>query len=237
MSLSQIWVVGRNQAINLTQTIEVGWQVMQLWDPHYASTFIFSTSDSYRTTGCYVSKCPNTSPGRLETFHVVTNKIIVGKPITKQSVESGEQGVEDVQIYRDPTTGDRWVRIDGEAIGFYPAAVFGDGPLARNADLIRFGGETTGDVPTAEMGSGHFAADGLGKAAFQSRLRYFDLNDRPVSASVIPLAPSKACYTIQLNGPADPETEHGTYLFFGGPGTRHFENPGQDLAQEACGAN
>ena len=130
---------------------------------------------------------------------------------------------------RSQTTGNWWLIVGGEFIGFYPRAAFAGGPLFNNAAYVDFGGETTGILATAEMGSGRFAHEGVKVSAFQSRLQYFDSEYKLRSASVMPVT-SDSCYSILVNAPADPEAEPGTYIYFGGPGTRHFTTP---LADES----
>jgi hypothetical protein len=234
MSLSQIWVVAGDPDNNSLQTVEAGWQVMSLWQSKYSALFVYQTSDNYISTGCYVTKCGGTAPVRPESFVITSNKIIVGKPIPvqTQSTVGGPQGVVEVKWIRNDKTGSWWLKVDGDWVGYYPSAVFNKGPLSNAAAYVDFGGEATGTRATSEMGSGHYAQEGKGYAGFQSRLRYFDIQNKTVGAAVVPSATDDPCYTIVLNAAPPPEDDAGAYFYFGGPGVHHFAQP--PPINEAC---
>ncbi len=231
MSLSQLWVVGIDVASNNLQTVEAGWQVMSLWKTPSATTFVYSTDDNYVNTGCYATRCSSNIPPHPETFHLTSNKIVIGRPVAT----NGPNAVQEIKIFRDPATGDWWIAVDGEWVGFYPKTSFGPGPLSAEASYIDFGGETAGLTPTAEMGSGHYAEEGAGTAAYQNRIRYYNTQDQPRAATLDPIMSDAECYSVSINSPAAPDAGWGTYFFFGGPGTRHFQNgSGHAPAPEAC---
>jgi hypothetical protein len=232
MSLSQIWIVGGDPDSNALQTVEAGWQVMSLWESAYSALFVYQTSDNYISTGCYVTKCGGTAPVRPESFVITSNKIIIGKPIPTQSAVGGPQSVVEVKWIRNAKTGSWWLKVDGEWVGYYPLSVFKPGPLGSAGAYVDFGGEATGARATSEMGSGHYAQEGKGYAGFQSRLRYFDLQNKPVDAKVDPSATDDPCYTIALGTAPPPEDNPGTYFYFGGPGVHHFSKP--PPTSEAC---
>jgi hypothetical protein len=219
MSLSQIWIVGGDGMLKPLQTVEAGWQVLSIWDPKRPTLFVYSTSDNYGSTGCYATKC-NISD-RAETFVITNPKVIIGKPLAKQSILDGEQVVTEIKWIRSSSTGSWWLKIDGEWVGYYPKAIFNDGPLSKAADFIDFGGETYGVTTTSQMGSGRFSNEGKNRAAFQSHIRYLDLNGNFVRASLKPYATTPTCYTASLNAPMPPEGPADTYLYFGGPGGCH----------------
>ena len=230
MSLSQIWVVGIDAGSNTLQTVEAGWQVMSLWHTPFATTFVYSTSDQYVNTGCYATRCSSNLPARAESFVLTSNKVIIGAPVAT----NGAGAMETIKIFRNPDTGDWWVAVNGEWVGYYPEAFFNDGPLAHGANYIDFGGETAGLSPSAEMGSGRYAEEGFGVAAFQSGIHYFDVHDRPVAPTLDPSESDAECYSVAVNKPAAPSTAFGTFIFFGGPGTRHFQPAAARNSGEAC---
>lgn len=235
MSLSQIWVTGGKEDDGTLQTVEAGWQVHTLWQTPFSTAFAFASVDSYGVGSCYALKCAVFyAPPRKESFVLRTNKIILGRPIGTQSTYNGTQGAIDVKWYRNPQTGDWWLQIDGEWIGFYPKTAFHGGPLSNQAEYIDFGGETAGILPTSEMGSGHYASDGPAHAAFQSQIRYFDLTEQVRTPGLIPIQATADCYTVVVDGPAKPEPNPGKYIFFGGPGTNHFQTPAPDPSTESC---
>jgi hypothetical protein len=233
MSLSQIWIVAGDPNTSSLQTVEAGWQVMRLWETPFSSLFVYSTSDNYGATGCYVTKC-SVEPERVETFQLWNKKIVIGKPISSQSTTGGNQGIIDLKWVRNPATGSWWLKVDGDWIGFYPVTTFGDGPLSIAGDYIDFGGESTGVVPTSEMGSGQFPAKGRGQAAFQSRLRYVDINGTTVAASVTASVTDPLCYDLQSNGLNPPEDHSGAFFYFGGPGVKFFDPSNTPSLQSVC---
>jgi len=93
-----------------------------------------------------------------------------------QSVVGGSQATIEMKWVRKPETGNWWLKIDDVWVGYYPSTNFASGGLADSADYVDFGGEMTGTEAAAEMGSGRFASEGKGKAAYQSRIRYIDPN-------------------------------------------------------------
>lgn len=232
MSLSQVWIVAGDPDNNSLQTLEAGWQVMSLWASPFSALFIYSTSDNYNATGCYVTKCGVESPPRPETFFITTNKAIVGSPIASQSQSGGNQAETDVRWIRSGT-GNWWLKVDGEWVGYYPAQNFADGAMANGAAFIDFGGEATGFLPTSEMGSGFFASTGKGQAAYQSHIEYIDASGAAASPSLQGMT-TDPCYTISLTGTPTPDDAPGTYFYFGGPGNRHFGIPPPADESSSC---
>jgi hypothetical protein len=232
MSLSQIWVVAGDPNSLSLQTVEAGWQVMDLWGSSYAALFVYATADSYVQTGCYATKCDFF--GRPDAFHFANNKIIVGLPIAEQSELNGKQATIELKWRRNPKTGSWWLKVNDDWVGYYPRSFFRDGPLTNLAEFVDFGGEATGTRPTSQMGSGRMPSAGRGYAAFQSQLRYYDVEGRPQPAPVVASMTDPACYSIVLNGPGEPHPQPGTYIFFGGPGTGHFPLEPGAAAPVAC---
>ena len=78
-----------------------------------------------------------------------------------------------------------------------------------------WGGQVSGPVnkPSPPMGSGHFAEEGLKKAAYFSNLRYLDAQydrNHPEWDQLSHVAQAPKCYTLAPNG------LNG--IFYGGPG-------------------
>lgn len=220
-SISQLWLVAGDPDTTALQTVEAGWQVLDQWHTPFSAFFVYFTADNYTSTGCYATNC--TDPAG-DPFIVKTTRPLIGAPIASQSHAGGVQGTVDVWWQRS-ATGSWWLNVDGDWVGYYPASTFKGGALAHGADYADFGGETTGVFASAEMGSGHFAQDGPGMAAYQSHIEIFDMNGvARAPAAMIPSAET-ACYTIAIGGPVQPETDPGAFFFFGGPGTRHFPSP------------
>lgn len=109
---------------------------------------------------------------------------------------------------------------DNGILGYFPSGilpVLGRGPATR----MEWGGETytPPNLPFPPMGSGHFAAEGFGKASYLRWIRVYDGNrnavDAPLDTEVFVDRPS--CYTVD-----DPRMlyggEVGRVFFYGGPG-------------------
>jgi len=101
-------------------------------------------------------------------------------------------------------------------------SLWGGTNLGSRSQSIDFGGEVCpadGSLVTGQMGSGQLAAQGSGKAAFQTRITYIrqpyqqgaDFALTP--ASLQPIETNPNYYTINIfNDPID-----GTSFCFGGP--------------------
>jgi hypothetical protein len=96
--------------------------------------------------------------------------------------------------------------------------VYNGGAMATGATVVDYGGETTTNTSTyPPMGSGHFANEGFGKAAYQRMIFYNDTSGASVWTSLTPDQPSPSCYTIDYT-PASQGGSWGSYIYFGGPG-------------------
>jgi Neprosin len=236
MSLSQVWVTGGSPNDSSLQTVEAGWQVYNYWETNQPALFVYQTSDNYGASGCYVTRCGSLQPARAESFRITNSKLVIGKPISSQSSVGGAQAVVSIKWIRNAGTGSWWLKVNDDWIGYYPVSTFSAGALATKASYIDFGGETTGVQATSQMGSGHYAEEGKGKAGFQNQVRYLNATGKFVDAQVIADAPDAPCYTIAINGPIPPEDSPGTYFYFGGPGVHHdfSHSPPQGSPRETC---
>lgn len=107
---------------------------------------------------------------------------------------------------------------DGTTIGYWPAPLFTH--LKYHADEVHFGGEivnakSRGSHTSTAMGSGHFAEEGWGKAAYIRNMQVIDSDDNLIPlANPTYLASNPNCYNIQ--GKTSPKW--GDHIYFGGPG-------------------
>jgi hypothetical protein len=208
-SLSQHWYVGGSGA-NL-QTLECGWQV---YPAMYGDTkphlFTYWTADDYNKTGCYSLTC--------NAFVQTSNVIAPGMAIGPTSVVGGQQY--EIELTYWHTGGRWWLYFNGtlgsNAIGYYPDSIYKGGCLAKNASEIDYGGETVGTTTFPPMGSGHFAAEGWQKAAYQRTIGYYKpAGGAMVNASLTPSQQWPKCYTAIVQMYAAPWLET---LWYGGPG-------------------
>jgi Neprosin len=223
MTLGQTWIVAYRPD-GKPQTVESGWQVWEGWGTKYAVPFIYYTTNGYDSSeGTAKSGCYNVSP-TCNAFVPYSSAIILGVPLPVPSSGGTEQTTLTISWFLK-ANGNWWVEINGIWLGYYPKATFANGPLAGGAQVIDFGGEATGWQATSEMGSGHYAKDGYGIAAFFNGIGYSDMSGKPLSVGSQQLTPSMSdatCYTIQFAGVPSEATTAGGSFFFGGPGTNHF---------------
>jgi hypothetical protein len=212
MSLSQQWYSGGSFSDHTIQTVEGGWQVLpSKYGDSATHLFIYWTADAYQNTGCYNLDC--------QGFVQVDNSWVLGGSLSSVSTTGGTQYEINMQWQRDSTTGNWWLFLQGHgsrtAVGYYPQALYGAGPMASNATTIEFGGEVYGQPTSGQMGSGAFAADGWQKAAYQRQNWYIDTGGTSTSTSLTGIESDPTCYTEQIgtNGGND----WIVYFFFGGP--------------------
>ncbi|HVR07515.1 MAG TPA: neprosin family prolyl endopeptidase [Thermoanaerobaculia bacterium] len=206
-SLSQHWYASADG----TQTVEGGWQA---YPGKYGTTksalFIYWTADGYSTTGCYNLDCA--------AFVQINPNWFLGGTFSNYSTPGGPQYEFELQwqLYK----GNWFLFLAGgsgyQLVGYYPGSIYNGGQLASGAALIEYGGETVGTTSWPPMGSGAFANQGFGFAAYQ-RLIFYITGSGSQWADLTAVEPSPSCYTIIVT-PAASGGSWGTYFFFGGPG-------------------
>lgn len=210
-SLSQIWVISGSFNNDLN-TIEAGWQVSpELYGDNYPRFFTYWTTDAYQATGCYNLLCSG--------FVQTNNKIAIGAAISPRSYYNGRQFDVGLMIWKDPRHGNWWLEIgQGLLVGYWPAFLFSH--LGSHASMIQFGGEivntrSTGLHTSTQMGSGHFAEEGYGKASYFRNLQIIDWDNSLLPISNLHLlADHPNCYDIRQGN----NKLWGTYFYYGGPG-------------------
>ncbi|CAN1162421.1 hypothetical protein LINPERHAP2_LOCUS24499 [Linum perenne] len=195
-SLAQIWLVAGHGTPELN-TIEAGWM-----------------SDNYTSTGCYNLECPG--------FVQTSQKFGLGTPVNMQISEyNGMQYDTSIDIHKDMTSGHWWLRIEAEDIGYWPSEIFNGGGLSESSTIINWGGEITNTNPQGfhtqtDMGSGHFASEGFGKAAFIRNMGYIDQDGILKDAHDLhPYASRPECYSVAMQ---DWNELYGIHFYYGGPG-------------------
>ncbi|MFS7951334.1 putative neprosin [Helianthus anomalus] len=210
-SLSQLWVISGSFGHDLN-TIEAGWQVSpELYGDGYPRFFTYWTTDAYRETGCYNLLCSG--------FVQTNNRIAIGAAISPRSSYNGRQFDISVTIWKDPKHGHWWLQLgSGVLIGYWPSFLFSH--LQKHASMIQFGGEivnsrSRGHHTYTQMGSGHFASEGYGKAAYFRNLQVVDWGNTliPLSNPHL-LADHPNCYSIK----SGKNNVWGNYIYYGGPG-------------------
>lgn len=210
-SLSQIWVISGSFGNDLN-TIEAGWQVSpELYGDNYPRFFTYWTTDAYQATGCYNLLCSG--------FVQINNKIAIGAAISPRSSYGGRQFDIGLMVWKDPKHGHWWLQFgSGLLVGYWPSFLFSH--LRTHASMIQFGGEivntrSSGFHTSTQMGSGHFAEEGFGKASYFRNLQVIDWDNSLLPLSNLHLlADHPNCYDIK----AGRNNVWGDYFYYGGPG-------------------
>ncbi|KAL7133138.1 hypothetical protein ABFS83_12G120400 [Erythranthe nasuta] len=210
-SLSQMWVIAGSFGDDLN-TIEAGWQVSpELYGDNYPRFFTYWTSDAYQATGCYNLLCSG--------FVQTNNRIAIGAAISPTSSYNGGQFDISLLIWKDPKHGNWWLEFgNGILVGYWPSFLFTH--LRDHASMVQFGGEivnsqSSGGHTQTQMGSGHFAGEGFGKASYFRNLQVVDWDNSLVPLSNLRvLADHPNCYDIQ----GGVNKVWGNYFYYGGPG-------------------
>ncbi|WVY95825.1 hypothetical protein V8G54_027976 [Vigna mungo] len=211
-SLSQLWILSGSFDGTDLNSIEAGWQVSpELYGDSRPRLFTYWTSDSYRATGCYNLLCA----GFIQT----NSRIAIGAAISPVSSYGSKQYDITILIWKDPKVGNWWMSFGEKTlVGYWPAEVFTH--LAEHATMVEWGGEvvnsrSNGQHTFTQMGSGHFAEDGFGKASYFRNLQIVDMDNSLSSVqSISTLAENSNCYDIK----SFYSNEWGTYFYYGGPG-------------------
>ncbi len=205
-SLSQLWTIGGRGVQQ--QTIEVGWQVCPL---HYGHSkpalFIYWTPDNYRT-GSYNME-------QSETFVQANSSWRLGGALSPVSTIAGTQI--DMRVDWILINTAWWLYINETPVGYYPKRLFGNGALTKLADAVVVGGEVSGNGSWAPMGSGQYADQGYGRAAYIRNISYLDEGSINRPAHLSPVLTSENCYKFEYAQ----EPDWGSSFFYGGPGGNH----------------
>lgn len=210
-SLSQIWVISGSFGNDLN-TIEAGWQVSPgLYGDNYPRFFTYWTTDAYQATGCYNLLCSG--------FVQTNNKIAIGAAISPMSSYRGRQFDIGLMIWKDPKHGHWWLQFgSGLLVGYWPSFLFSH--LRSHASMVQFGGEivnnrASGFHTSTQMGSGHFAEEGFGRASYFRNLQVVDWDNSLLPLNNLHLlADHSNCYDIRQGR----SNAWGNYFYYGGPG-------------------
>ncbi|PIN14910.1 hypothetical protein CDL12_12452 [Handroanthus impetiginosus] len=210
-SLSQLWVIAGSFGNDLN-TIEAGWQVSpELYGDNYPRFFTYWTSDAYQATGCYNLLCSG--------FVQTNNRIAIGAAISPTSSYNGGQFDISLLVWKDPKHGNWWLEFGNRVlVGYWPSFLFTH--LRERASMVQFGGEivnsrSSGAHTSTQMGSGHFAGEGFGKASYFRNLQVVDWDNNLIPLSNLRvLADHPNCYDIR----GGINRVWGNYFYYGGPG-------------------
>uniref|UniRef100_A0A0D3A5J0 Neprosin PEP catalytic domain-containing protein n=2 Tax=Brassica oleracea var. oleracea TaxID=109376 RepID=A0A0D3A5J0_BRAOL len=181
------------------QSIRAGWIVYQWLNQNHSRLYTYWTADGFIKTGCYNILCPG--------FVQVSARIPFGILFGPVSVYDGPQYEVGIRIYKDGNTGDWWLVVYDENVGYWPNSLFTKAGLGHGASLVAYGGEVYSPVKekSPSMGSAHFPSEGYLKAAYVT-------NFEVVEGSVA----TKPLFPVTLFS-STPNFWYNA-IFFGGPG-------------------
>ncbi|VAH85999.1 unnamed protein product [Triticum turgidum subsp. durum] len=133
--------------------------------------------------------------------------------ITEQVINKDEQ-------LEDPKTANWWLMYGEEKtpIGYWPSSLFSH--IKDKGIFSYWGGFVQGPTASsdsAQMGSGHFASEGYGKAAFMRNIQIVDINNKLVTPNRhkdLLGTSDKTKYSIG----GYVVDNHGMHMYYGGPG-------------------
>ncbi|XP_044972068.1 uncharacterized protein LOC123439415 [Hordeum vulgare subsp. vulgare] len=161
---------------------------------------------------CYDHTCPG--------FVQVSHRVGLGGRVLPVSVYNGPQYVIDILIFKDPKTKNWWVAYGEEKtlIGYWPNSLFSQ--IKYKGNFSFWGGQVSGPTASShspQIGSGHFATEGYGKAAFMRNIQIVDGNSKLVTPNkdkdIVGTSDLKK-YSVdgyEVN-------KHGMHMYYGGPG-------------------
>ncbi|KAB8098984.1 hypothetical protein EE612_028761 [Oryza sativa] len=207
--LSGSWI----QIENGPDVIGAGSWVSPSFSGDSFARFHISWRDEVQNKSCNNHKCPG--------FVQVSSSVVLGGRIQPVSVYNGPQYAIKVLIFKDPKT-ENWWLVYGEektAIGYWPSSQFSY--MKEMASKALWGGYVQG--PTAsedspQMGSGHFASEGYGKAAFVRDIQVVNEDNMRVIPNPVKADPgstNRRKYTYEYYG----HNPNGMHVYYGGPGS------------------
>lgn len=203
------------------ETVEAGWinYPDQRTNPHL---FTFFTANGHQAYGDNVCSWNTDYKGWVQ----YDNSYYPGMELTPYSVAGGDQ--HEFALTVRLTGGNWWIGINGKWIGYYPANMFtrngnsASQTLESGSDQINWYGEiyqSQDDLTTTDMGSGHFANEGYGKAAYIRSIAVLNTSDQNQNydGSQGQSVSDTNRYTLDPHYNSG-DANWGSYFFLGGPG-------------------
>jgi hypothetical protein len=199
-SLSQQWWSNGSLATNNLQTVEGGWQVYPyLWQTSKPCLFIYFTMANYAPgSGCYNLLC--SAFVQTDANFVLGGALEAGYDLDMMWTFWGDRW----QLWTRLTTPQFLVA------GYYPASIFGGGPMSTGANYLDVGGETSGVNVWPQMGNGN--APPNPNTAFHSYVTFYPKSGGAMQPANLTLDAPSPCYGVLGERPP------GNNVAFGGPG-------------------
>uniref|UniRef100_A0ACD5ZQ40 Uncharacterized protein n=1 Tax=Avena sativa TaxID=4498 RepID=A0ACD5ZQ40_AVESA len=161
---------------------------------------------------CYDHTCPG--------FVEVSHNVGLGGRILLVSVYNGPQFAINILIFKDPKTKNWWVTYGEEntPIGYWPSSLFSY--IKDKGNFSYWGGHVSGPTASSDspqIGSGHFASEGNGKAAFMRNIQIVDGNNKLVTPNRYKDVVGTSD-TSKYSVDGYEVNNHGIHMYYGGPG-------------------
>ncbi|OAE30161.1 hypothetical protein AXG93_4295s1160 [Marchantia polymorpha subsp. ruderalis] len=181
-SLAQVWVASIDKH-GFSHSLEAGWQIYKdLYADKRPRLFTFWTTDNYTSSGCYNLECPG--------FVQTSNKVLLGGSFAAVSTMDSTQFEIKIGIFLDKSSGNWWLRLNDEFVGYWPKLLLGPGAFnftSGSTTRVDWGGEIwhqPGHYTSTQMGSGqHPSLAGFRKAAY---IKFMDPRGNETSGSYDP---------------------------------------------------
>ncbi|GJY21063.1 reverse transcriptase domain-containing protein [Tanacetum coccineum] len=132
-SSSSIWIISGDQ--KLASAVSVGWEVnLNMYKNNDSRLYI---SWTHQAASCHNLQCPG--------FVQINQKFCLGAAINPISTYNGQQHLAICMIWKDPRSGDWWLKVGSELIGYWPKNLFPDLSERHGAKTIEYGGEVYSD--------------------------------------------------------------------------------------------
>jgi hypothetical protein len=105
-----------------------------------------------------------------------------------------------------------------EAIGYWPSSLFHY--MKDKCNHAFWGGYVQGptaSIDSPQIGSGHFASEGFGKAALLENIQIVDMNNKLVTPNVHLAYPGSSNLSKYTTDGYDVDN-YGMHIYYGGPG-------------------
>ncbi|CAM0943475.1 unnamed protein product [Alopecurus aequalis] len=193
-------------------TIGAGYSISPSLSGDGFARFHVAWDDGVLNKSCYDLTCPG--------FVQICHNFGLGGRLQPVSVYNGPQYLIIILIFKDPHTKNWWVVYgeDNTPIGYWPNSLFTY--IKDKGDYAFWGGHVSG--PTAstdspQIGSGHFASEGYGKASFTRSIKIVNENNKlvnPKEKKALAVTTSLSKFTVD----GYEIDNYGMHTYFGGPG-------------------
>ncbi|XP_062158668.1 protein neprosin-like [Alnus glutinosa] len=200
------------------ESVEAGWMVNpKLFGDTRPRLFGRWTLDGYQRTGCINHFCP----GFIQT----SKRFALGAVVEPWSQRRGPQYQISVRMDRDPDTGNWWLQVGDEVIGYWPGSILNY--LRQSAIIVQWGGDVYSQKvkrsrphTATAMGSGEWPSGLWGLASYINKVRIVDYSLQVKYPEWVHSYAEEpdcyAAYNYQKSLAFEP------VFYFGGPGRNHY---------------